>query len=177
MRDPVFEGIDPAELEGPLPERKWRRPLIIIVAILLGVMIFSLSFLDALIGIVQSETVSDGILVFSDTTVILTGGTLQALQDELLANQDREIKACLFGSKSGSTYTIDRVEFPEVIRANVVHVVSVPCASDVLIDLHSHPIHSCLASAQDVSVLEELQRRNPDVRMMVMCSRDRFALV
>lgn len=58
-------------------------------------------------------------------------------------------------------YIIESVSFPEVICANVVHVVSVPCPTDVLIDLHSHPVAQCLASEQDVSVLRELQRQNP----------------
>lgn len=173
----VFEGIDPVELEEPLPEPKWRKPVIVIGSILLLLLFVSFSFLDSLIGIAQSEKVEENVLVFPDATVRFINGTLEALQGELIRNEHREIKACLFGVREGSTYRVSRVVFPEIIRANVVHVVSVPCPEGVLFDVHSHPINSCLASEQDVATLERIQRQSPDARMLVMCSLNRFALV
>ena len=83
----------------------------------------------------------------------------------------------MFGRQEGSSYIISKVEFPEIIRANVIHVVSVSCPVETLIDLHGHPINSCLASAQDVSVYEKLKQYSPDLRMMIMCSSTRFALI
>jgi len=177
MTDAVLEGIDPEELEKELPDPWWRKPLLVGIALFLLLMVASLSFLDSLIGIVQSEVAQDAALVFSNATILFTNNTLQTLQTHFLENQHREIKACLFGVREGTSYTVEKIEFPDVIRANVVHVVSVPCKDDVLIDLHSHPIHQCLASAQDLLSYESLKRRNPSARMMVMCSKNRFALV
>jgi hypothetical protein len=175
--DPVLEGINPEDLEQPIPESPWRKPLIFVLGIFLLLLIVSFSFSDTLSGLIQSKKVSQSALYFPESTVIFEGNTLELLQKEYVSNENREIKACLFGTKAGSSYIISRVEFPEIIRANVIHVVSVPCPVETLIDLHGHPINSCLASAQDVSVYDKLKQSNPVVRMMIMCSSTRFALI
>lgn len=168
--------ISPTELEE-LPEPFWRRPLLMIVGLFLIVLFLSLSFPDTLQGIVQSKTVIENKLNFPNATILFENNTLELLQEEFIDNEHREIKACLFGRNEGGLYYIEKIEFPEIIRANVIHVVSVPCSIDTLIDLHSHPINSCLASEQDISVYESLKQANPSLRMMVMCSSTRFALI
>ena len=173
----LFFGINPEELEQPLPEPFWRRPLLMIVGVFLIVLFLSLSFPDTLQGIIQSKVVKDNKLIFPNATILFENNTLELLQEEFIENEHREIKACLFGREENNTYIIERVEFPEIIRANVVHIVSVSCPIDALIDLHSHPINSCLASEQDVSVYESLKQANPSLRMIVMCSSTRFALI
>ena len=176
-RDPVFEGINPEELEGPIEESSWRKPLLYLLGVVLLVLIVSLSFSDFMQGIVHSKTARNYQLFFPNATIIFENNTLQLLQEEFVAHEDREIKACLFGVQDGSDYIISNVEFPEIIRANVIHIVSVPCPVETLIDLHGHPINRCLASEPDISVYEELKRSNPSVRMMIMCSSDRFAII
>lgn len=174
----VFDGIKPEELEFPeQPDPWWRRPLVVIVGIFLLVLIFSLSFQDAIMGIIQSKSLRNQELIFRNTSIIFEGDTLQQLQNEFISNEHREIKACLFGKQANSAYIISKVEFPEVIRANVIHIVSVPCPINTLIDLHGHPINQCLASEQDISVYDRAKQSNPQLRMMVMCSSTRFALV
>jgi len=175
--DPVFENINPEELEQEVPEPWWRRPLYIAAGILILLLVLSLSFSDAIMGIVQSKSIQKQELIFRNTTIIFEGGTLQQLQDEFISNEHREIKACLFGQQKDASYIISKVEFPDIIRANVIHVVSVPCPIDTLIDLHSHPINQCLASEQDISVYNNAKQSNPQLRMMVMCSSSRFAIV
>ena len=175
--NPVFEGIDPEELEQPIPESPWRRPFLFVVGVFLLLLIVSLSFSDTFSGIVHSERVTDSVLYFPNATIIFEGSTLEQLQNEFITHEDREIKACLFGSKEDSSYIVSKVEFPEIIRANVIHVVSVPCPVETLIDLHGHPINQCLASAQDVSVYERMKQSSPFLRMMVMCSSTRFAII
>jgi len=161
MMDPldVLKDIDPEELEQPLPESKWRRPMIIAVGIFLVVLMFSLSFSGSLMGIIQSSTIKQQQLLFSNTTIVFTDDTLNLLQEEYLANQEREIKACLFGERQGARYSIERIEFPEVRSASVVHISSSGCPIETLIDLHSHPINSCIASSQDVSNYMRLTRK------------------
>jgi len=173
----VFDGISPEALEEEIPEPWWRRPLIIVIGVFLVALIVSLSFSDALRGIIQSKTVKQNALYFQNATIIFEGNTLAQLQKEFVVNDNREIKACLFGSQKDSSYTISRIEFPEIIRANVIHVVSVPCPINTLIDLHSHPINQCLASEQDIAVYNKAKETSPELRMMVMCSQDRFALI
>jgi proteasome lid subunit RPN8/RPN11 len=178
LKHPVFDGIKPEELEAPeQPDPWWRRPLVIIIGIFLVVLIFSLSFSDSIMGIIQSKSLHNQELIFRNTSVIFEGDTLQQLQAEFISNEHREIKACLFGRLENGLYIVNKVEFPEIIRANVIHVVSVSCPIDALIDLHSHPINQCLASEQDISVYNKAKESNPQLRMMVMCSSTRFALV
>ncbi len=172
-----FSEISPEELEIEVPEPWWRRPLIIIIGIFLLLLILTFTLSDVLQGIIQSKTVQNSQLAFGNATILFENNTLEQLQNEFVANEHREIKACLFGKQQGSSYIIASVEFPEVIRANVLHVVSVPCPIDTLIDLHSHPINQCLASEQDVAVYNKMKESNPSVRMMVMCSQHRFALI
>ncbi|RJQ19903.1 hypothetical protein C4580_04425 [Candidatus Woesearchaeota archaeon] len=175
--DPVFEGIDISQLEKE-PSARPSGWLLSLIGVLLLVLMVSWTLSDTVQGIVQSERVRDAVLDFSEARIVWKEGTLARVQEEFVQNQHREIKACLFGLIDGDgAYIIESVSFPEVIRANVVHVVSVPCPTDVLIDLHSHPVAQCLASEQDASVLRELQRQNPNVRMLVMCGQDRFALM
>ncbi len=175
MKNPVLDDLSPDELE-PVEEPKWRKPLIIIGGILLILLMFSLSFTDIVQSVVNSKTVSGGALRFQGVSIIFSPGIIEQLRDEYVKNEHREIKACLFGEVSGGDYYISKVTFPEIIRANVIHIVSVACPEEVLIDLHGHPINSCIASEQDISVLNALQGRNPLIRMIVMCSPSRFAL-
>ncbi len=176
-KNPVFEGINPKELEKPIPEPFWRKPLIAVVGIFLVALIVSLSFSDVFQSIVQSRIINNNRLMFLNATVLFENNTLELLQNEFVSNEHREIKACLFGRNENGLYYIERVEFPEIVRANVIHVVSVQCPIDTLIDLHSHPINQCLASEQDIAVYEQNKKNNPSLRMMVMCSSERFALV
>jgi len=174
----VFDGIDPEELEAPEePEPWWRRPVVIVIGVFLLVLVFSLSFSDVFQGLVQSKSVKQNALFFPNSTIIFENDILEKLQDEYISNEHREIKACLFGSVDNGHYIISDVSFPEVIRASVIHVVSVQCPENTLIDLHGHPINSCLASEQDVSVYNKAKESNPNLRMIIMCSSTRFALV
>lgn len=177
MDNPVLDDINPAELEAPIPESKWRRQVLIIIAVFIAILVASLSFFDIVQSIIQSKTVEGNKLVFPNAAILFENNTLQQLQKEFIANEHREIKACLFGSQDNETYIISSAEFPEVIRANVLHIVSVPCPVDTLIDLHSHPINQCLASDQDLFVYTASQQNNPNLRMMIMCSSTRFALI
>lgn len=175
--DEVLDNINPEELEQDIPESPWRKPLIIATGIFLVLLMVSLSFSDFFQSFVHSSSVEKNTLYFSNATVVFENNVLGLLQDEYISNEDREIKACLFGKVENSLYYIERVEFPEIIRANVIHVVSVGCPVDTLIDLHGHPINSCLASEQDLSMYARIKESYPESRMMIMCSSSRFALI
>lgn len=164
-------------LEDELPPSKIRIFLTALLGVFLILLIALWTFSDVLQGIAQSSVVRENILYAGDASFVFQNGTLERLQDEFVANQDREIKACLFGRVYGSAYYIEGISFPEIIRANVLHVVSVRCPIDAIVDVHSHPINKCLASEQDLSVYRELKERNPLVRLLVMCSLQRFGSI
>ena len=162
--------------EEPLPPF-YRKPLLILVSLFLLFLVLSLTFIDTIQGIVQSKSIQDNTLFFPNTTILFSNNTLQLLQQEYLSNPEREIKACLFGEVNNSLYYIARIEFPKIVRANAIHIVAVQCPEATLIDLHSHPINSCLASNQDMMTYKGLKSQNSVLKMLVMCSRTRFALV
>ena len=175
--DAVLDGINPAELESEIPESRLKPYVVGAIGLVLLVLTVSWVFSDFLQSHVESEPVRDNVLEFGATRVIFDNNTLAALQNEFVQNQHREIKACLFGSIDDKTYRIEQVLFPEIIQANVAHIVSVPCLDEIIIDAHSHPVDECLASDQDISVLRDLQRKNSAVRMLVMCGQERFAII
>lgn len=158
------------EIKSSKKPSKWIFIFLIALIALFGLV----HFLD---NFIVSEVVQDQVLNFQELTIVFQKGSLKEFQEEYLQNQDREIKACLFGKKLGSTYYVDKVTFPEIIDADVFHVESFACPEDTLIDLHSHPVNSCIASEQDISVLNKLKNNNPDFIMLIMCSLERFALV
>lgn len=175
--DEVLAGIDPNELDEDIPDSKFRPYIIGGIGLLLLILTVSWVFSDFLQSHLESEPVKNSVLNFGNVRVIFENDALAALQNEFVANQHREIKACLFGTIDGSDYIVGRVLFPKIIQANVAHIVSVPCPKDIIIDAHSHPIDECLASNQDISVLRQLQRENQAIRLLVMCGQERFALV
>ena len=160
-----------------LPPPWYRKPLIITGAFFVIFLVASITFSQTIEGIVQSKTITQDHIIFPSATIVFQNDTLEQLQEEYLSNPNREIKACLFGSINDSHYYIERVEFPEILRANAIHVQSISCPEDVLIDLHSHPINSCLASNVDIATLKDIQFQSSQARMMIMCSKTRFALV
>lgn len=175
--DAVLAGINPADLEKEIPESKFRPYIIGAIAVLLLILTVSWVFSDFLQNRIESEPVQNDVLDFGSVRVVFDNNTLAVLRNEFVQNQHREIKACLFGSIDDKTYRVEQIVFPEVIRANVAHIVSVPCSEGIIIDAHSHPVDECLASDQDISVLRRLQSQNQAVRMLVMCSQDRFAII
>ena len=155
----------------------YRKPLIITGSLFVILLLVSVTFSQTIEGIIQSKTLTQDRLTFPTATITFQNATLEQLQEEYLSNPHREIKACLFGTFNGSHYYIDRLEFPKILTANAIHVQSISCPEWVLIDLHSHPINSCLASDVDIATLKDIQAQSPQARMMIMCSKTRFALV
>lgn len=176
MRDKVFDGINPADLERE-ESSSWHPRTVFLVAVILIALIFSLSFLYELFDFVSSSKVEGSSLLFGDFSVVFEGDVLDSLRSEFVSNEHREIKACLFGRLDNSVYYLNDVSFPEVIQANALHIVSVSCPQAALVDLHSHPLLECVASGVDREALVSLKQRNSDALMLIMCSLSRFAVV
>lgn len=173
MTDIDLEHVD---VEIPGKEPPLRRVLIICAAWILIVLIVSFSFSNPLVNFLKSVKVIDGKVTLPNAEIVFTNQTLERLQNEFVNNQHREIKACLFGQKD-TNYIISDISFPHIIDASVVHVESIRCPQTVLIDVHSHPIYKCVASDVDKASLKALKEQNPSVLGLIMCAKDRFALV
>ncbi len=144
----------------------------IAVVLLILVMSYSAAVIIDIPGLIMSKE------VFGNDyqgEVFFMNGTLVEIQQEYLNNQNREIKACLYGHIEGGRYYIENVEFPQIYSASVQHITADNCA-DALIDLHSHPWYKCRASQQDMDNLKSNQQDNPQLKMMVMCGTNRFSI-
>lgn len=177
MTDEVLKGVKPEDIEQEIgrPESRWRRLLLFIVGIFIILIVVSWTFSYELGGFINSRRVKNDFLDFGDSKIFFENGVFSKIVEEYQLNEHREIKACLFGAQNGADYIMSDVVFPEIVRANVLHVVSIGCPEDTIIDLHSHPINECWPSEQDLSTFDELRSQNPKIRMMIMCGRDRFA--
>lgn len=178
MTDEVLKGVKPGDIEREIkePESKIKHFLVIGVGIFILLIVLSWTFSFELGGYINSRKVSNNVLDFKETKIFFEGDVLQRLLEEYQTNEHREIKACLFGERIGADYIIGDVIFPTVVRANVLHVVSVGCPENTTIDLHSHPINECWPSEQDLETYSTISQENPGIRMIIMCGRDRFSL-
>lgn len=153
----------------------------IILSIVGGLMILLLLsyflFSDVLSNTIGSETLNNSTLEISGYIIRFHGDALDKLQQEYVDNQEREIKACLYGAANGRNYSVNNVTFPEIIDASVAHVRTAGCAADPIVTLHSHPVKRCLASQQDIDNYRTRKAANPKLLLMIMCDIDRFALI
>ena len=151
-----------------------KRPFVVLFMILL---IVFFTFFFYLQNFISSETIDENTLVFSKIKIKFINDSLEKIQREYFENQEREIKACLYGEIEDNTYIISAVEFPKIFSANVFHVSSGSCPISAIADLHSHPKNSCIASPQDISNLERRRTYQKDYVMLIMCNTDRFTLI
>jgi len=168
--------IDDIDLEEEVPEPRWKKPLILVIGIFLVLLMVSYSLVasDTLQGLLTSVVVKEDTLNSKNTTIIFLNNSLAVLQEEYIANQEREIKACLIGTTDGKVYNVNRIHFPKVLAASVIHIVTPGCPEDTIIDLHSHPVNRCIASAQDMLHFGQVKQEH--LMMMVMCGPKRFSV-
>jgi len=172
-----FEGYEDLETYDEEPS-KLRKPLLIMIGLLLVALMVSYFFLsDAIFGLVSSETLEGNTLYLNNYTVVFESAPLDLLQAEYVRNEHREIKACLYGDVDGRKYTVKETILPEIIDASVMHVKTAGCAGNPIMTLHSHPVNRCLASEQDIENYKSRKTANPELLMMIMCGKDRFAII
>lgn len=157
-------------------QKKRKRPhLLIILFIIILITLFGV--IHFLQNFIASERLESYTLTFKDINIIFSENVLEQVQEEYVLNQDREIKACLYGTVQNNNYVINKIDFPKILNANVFHVESYSCPVDAIADLHSHPKNSCIASEQDLKILEQRRTYDPDFIMLIMCSQERFSLI
>jgi len=153
-----------------------RKPSKIILLVLI-ILIAFFGLVHFLENFVASEKMHDKSIGFREMNIVFSESAINSLQNEYLKNQHREIKACLFGKREKNTLFVESVDFPKVVDADVIHIESFACPVDAVGDVHSHPVDSCIASQQDINTLNKIRSFDPEYIMLIMCAKDRFALV
>lgn len=180
MQDP--KDLFPDLLEEEIEEKPSKLKKIFITLIYILLLVLILTFLltnptirNAIVGLIQSSTIEDNIIQINSTNkIIFEKDTYPELIDYYNENKEKEFKVCLMGNFENGDYFIYEVYKPKIIFQTYTQVESYPCPSDTLIDMHSHPYRSCLASNQDLKNLERLKINNPNALMAIMCEKERF---
>ncbi len=174
-----MDDFDEFDIHEEEPPSKLKKAIIVIIAIFLVFLMVTYIFVTsgAVHGFLTSKKISNFQIKTNDLTIIFQDNTLEQLQEHYIKNNHREIKACLQGTKQNNIYTINKITFPDVSSASVVHIQAKYCPENTLIDLHSHPINRCLASEQDLRYFSEIKILNQNLVMLVMCSKSRFSVV
>ena len=101
--------------------------------------------------------------------------TEEVLKSYYFSEQETEISLCLEGYKA-EDYRITSLYQPKIYQAAYNQVSFEPCSAETMIILHTHPYKRCIASGQDLEMLEKSKLSNPEVLMVVMCGPDRFSV-
>lgn len=114
-------------------------------------------------------------ILLDNFSIIFEGETYKTLQELYYSDQSNEFAACLIGYKNND-YIITSLYIPETIDQSFNHVKFRPCSDDTLILLHSHPFRRCIASEQDLNLLNETKKSNPNLLIIIMCEPNRFSI-
>jgi len=170
---------DLKDFEPDLKESKLTKTLIFIIAIFMLIIFLVYMFNDALNlhSIIKSNTVNGNEIDFTvNKKLIFQNSTLEVLKTTYLENQKTEFKVCLIADKITDNYYINDVYFPKIYSQSFNQVVSEPCPSFAIIDLHSHPFQRCIASQQDFITFNNFKENNPEALMVIMCTENRFSV-
>ncbi len=168
------------EIEELLENPLWKKILIgvmglFLLGLIVSYLIVSFPTYSILSGKSESIEIEGYVISLGEFSIIFSEEAYSELVELYLNNQEVEISACLIGEKDVN-YMITEIVEPEVISQSFNRVSFKPCPSETLIVLHSHPYKRCIASAQDISLLEDLKGRNEDALIMIMCEATRFTI-
>ena len=180
MEDNNIKDINDLEIIDEEKPNKFRKVIIILIAIFLIILLITYLLTNSLIrnifvGIVESSKVNDNIVNINSTNkLIFQNNTYNELLNIYDNNPELEFKVCLKGGIENSDYLINEVYIPETYLQTHSSVIAEPCPTDTLVDMHSHPIKRCLPSEQDFKSFESFKERNNNAIMSIMCERGRF---
>ncbi len=127
-------------------------------------------------GSFNSALLDSDILRIYDLELHFLNNTAAEITSLYHNEQQAEFSLCLFGKRDGSKYLINSFFQPTQYSRSFSQVVFECCPKETLILFHTHPFKSCLASTQDIETLQESQRENPELLMVIMCEPTRFAV-
>src|SRR3989338_2613224 len=166
-----------------LPEEKpskLKKIIIAGIAVFLALLMISFIFVtfpigDILQGKVESKLLKGNIIDLGEFKIIFDERTEEVLKSYYFSEQETEISLCLEGYKA-EDYRITSLYQPKIYQAAYNQVSFEPCSAETMIILHTHPYKRCIASGQDLEMLEKSKLSNPEVLMVVMCGPDRFSV-
>ena len=180
MHKEILEDIKELEQEEH-EESKLKKIFLYIGGILLALLVVSYIFVSwpmssIISGQLESDSVKENILKTDDLTIIFEENTYDLLKEWYFDEQSVEFSACLLGEKKGKEYHITSLYQPNIFYQAFNEVRFEPCKKETLILLHTHPYKSCIASEQDMKMLNKSKEENPEVIMVVMCEPDRISV-
>nr|MBA4405183.1 hypothetical protein [Nanoarchaeum sp.] len=171
--------INEVPLEDEKPS-KWNRFFIFFIGIFLIILILSYFLISyplfpILESLFESRISQDNKIILDNFSIIFKNDTYRELQELYYSNQSTEIAVCLIGEKK-IDYFIYSLYSPETIEQSFDHVRFKSCTDDTLIILHSHPFRKCIASEQDLKMLNETKQSNNQSIIIIMCEPNRFSI-
>ncbi|MBS3172574.1 hypothetical protein J4438_03270 [Candidatus Woesearchaeota archaeon] len=159
---------------------KWKQFFILIIGIFLIILILSYLLISyplfSILGsIFESELAQDNNIVVGNITVTFQNNTYKQLQNMYYSNQSTEFAVCLLGKKE-TEYIITSMYTPHIIEQAFDHVKFNQCSEDTLILLHSHPFRRCIASEQDLKLLNQSRQLSNQTIIIIMCEPNRFTI-
>ena len=121
----------------------------------------------------ESNEIEGNTIFTKEFSISFLDKTYELFKNYYLENADVEISACLIGDKENN-YFINEIYSPEVITQSVNSITFKSCPKETIIWLHSHPYKRCIASKQDIWLLNKQKNKNSDMLMIIMCSTTQF---
>lgn len=170
-------------IDLPIEEEKpsrWKRFFILItgiflITLILSYLLISYPIFPILESLFESHISQDNKINLDNFSILFKNNTFEQLQELYYSNQSKEFAVCLLGEKE-KDYTIDRIYVPEILEQSFNHVKFRSCSDDTLILLHSHPFRRCIASEQDLRLLNETKQLSNQSIIIVMCEPNRFSV-
>jgi hypothetical protein len=165
--------------KGTNPRTK--KIILLLVGIFAVLLMFSFIYIEfpvfnILFGQLESRPLQENTISAGNITVVFSTDALNSIRSYYDRNQKTEISLCLSGSTDGRTYFIDGVYKPITLSQSFSRVVHEPCNASTLIDFHTHPYKSCVASDVDLENLARTKLNNPEAVMLIMCEPARFSV-
>lgn len=180
MEDNNIKDINDLEIIDEEKPNKFRKVIIILIAIFLIILLITYLLTNSLIrnifvGLVESSKVNDNIVNINSTNkLIFQNNTYNELLNIYDNNIEKEFKVCLKGNIENKDYYINSIYIPKTFLQTSNRVVSEYCGNDTIVDMHSHPLKHCLPSEQDFQSFSLFKQINNNAIMAVMCERGRF---
>ncbi len=182
-----LEYLNHEELSEEKPSRL-KKIIIVGMAVFLALLMISFIFVafpigDILQGKVESQLLKGNIIDLDSFKIIFENDTEEILKSYYFSEQEVEISLCLEGYKerdrhrtSFGDYYITSLYEPKTYSSAYNQVSFESCSAETVMILHTHPYKRCVASEQDLEMLNESKSSNPEVLMVVMCEPDRFSV-
>jgi hypothetical protein len=178
--DPYLPFDDVKSLDNIEEESKIKKFIIILISSILIILILSYLLISypifpLLESLLESNKAKDHTVYLKNTTIHFSNELYKELQHRYLT-QTTEFVLCLTGNLTERTYFLNHYYEPKILTSTFSKVTFEPCINDTLVIIHSHPSGNCIGSQRDILSLEDLQKKNKNALIVIMCGKDRFTI-